>query len=380
NEEAEICFAPIQPENLIMIYDTKVSPKPKCAMRFWVVPDLFEDEEVLYIDFYTDREIVSYKSIEGDTQEIERRTHPFEEVPIVEYINNDERQGDFEKVITLIDAYDKVQSDVANDFETSADAYLVIRNMSGTQESDLAEMRKRRAIFVDDDGDATWLIKDVNDSAQENYKLRLQEDIHRFSLTPNLTDEKFAGTVTGIALQYKMWGLEQRAAQKERKFKQALQRRIELICKIMSVKGKDEAWSNIAISFSRNAPAVLPEIIDMVTKLKERGRFAILSKLCTLCFHSHSAICRPRNAGSPMSPQRDGSESMSSSRMSVGVSVSVFTTAPESNANRRKNELVVRTISVAYWNFRQRSSCIRLCRPVLSCRTDYKNQKCVSPL
>jgi len=269
DEEANPRFAPIQPENLILIYNTSVEPKPLCAIRFWLVPDLFEDEETLHIVLYTDTQIINYVGIGDSLTEDSRESHAFGMVPVVEYINNDERQGDFDKVITLVDAYDKVQSDTANDFESFADAFLLIRNMSGTEESDLDDMRRKRAILVDDDGDAKWLVKDVNDNAQENYRERIEADIHRFSLTPNLTDEKFAGNVSGVALAYKLWGLEQNAAQKERKFKKSLQQRLKLISNFLGVKGKDIDYQNISLNFSRNAPPALPELVEIVTKLKD---------------------------------------------------------------------------------------------------------------
>lgn len=271
DEEALVRFCAIQPENLILIYSTLVEPSPLAAIRFWVVPDLFgeDDEDKLFITLYTADFIIDFEGTEDDVVQVDQRQNRFGDVPIVEYQNNDERQGDFEKVISLIDAYDKSQSDLANDFESFTDAFLVIRNMSGTTDEDLQDMKRKRVILVDDDGEADWLVKQMNDTAQENYKVRIQEDIHRFSLTPNLTDDKFAGNVTGVALQYKLWGLEQKASQKERKFKKALQRRIKLITNFLTLKGKDIDYQDITITFSRNAPQVLTEMVETVTKLRD---------------------------------------------------------------------------------------------------------------
>ena len=49
--------------------------------------------------------------------------HYFLDVPVSVYINNDERFGDCEKIKPLIDAFDKTQSDIANDFESFTHAY-----------------------------------------------------------------------------------------------------------------------------------------------------------------------------------------------------------------------------------------------------------------
>ena len=52
-----------------------------------------------------------------------RDRHYWQDVPFVEYINNEERLGDFEGVITEIDAYNKVQSNTATVSYTHLDVY-----------------------------------------------------------------------------------------------------------------------------------------------------------------------------------------------------------------------------------------------------------------
>ena len=47
-----------------------------------------------------------------------------DQVPIVRYKNNDERMGDYERVLTLIDAYDRLQSDRIDDKDQFIDAGL----------------------------------------------------------------------------------------------------------------------------------------------------------------------------------------------------------------------------------------------------------------
>ena len=58
-----------------------------------------------------------------------------------------------------------------------------------------------------------WLIKNLNDIYIGNF----------------LMNENFAGNTSGVAIKYKLIGLEQIRSRKEREFKKALQRRIELI-------------------------------------------------------------------------------------------------------------------------------------------------------
>ena len=63
------------------------------------------------------------------------------------------------------------------------------------------------------------MLKEINDTALENYKNRLVSDMHLFSSVPNMTDNAFASNLSGVAISYKMWSMDQVVAIKERKFK-----------------------------------------------------------------------------------------------------------------------------------------------------------------
>ena len=269
DEEGKIRFNVVKADNVIMVYDYDIEPTPLYAIRFWEeeTPDL--EKEFFNVEVYTPDSILKYQGTKYNTLEfIEETPHPFGDVPIVEFLNNEERQSDFEKVLELIDGYDKAQSDTANDFEYFSDAYLKIKGMMGTDSNTVDSMRENRVLLLSGDGDADWLIKHINDEAEENYKNRLVEDIHKFSKTANLTDESFAGNLSGVALKYKLWGMEQNTAQKERKFKRGLQRRIELITNYLSITGKKYDWRDIEIVFSRNVPENILDITEMTRGLK----------------------------------------------------------------------------------------------------------------
>ena len=115
-------------------------------------------------------------------------------------------------------------------------------------------MSKKGAIILDDGGDVSWMLKEINDTALENYKNRLVSDMHLFSSVPNMTDNAFSGNLSGVAISYKMWSMDQVIAIKERKFKKSLQRRIELITNILNLFGGNYDYRDINIVFNRNRP------------------------------------------------------------------------------------------------------------------------------
>ena len=129
-------------------------------------------------------------------------------------------------------------------------------------------MKENRVLLVDGEGEARFITKDVNDGHIENIKDRLTMDIHKFSQTPNLNDEQFATNLSGVAIKYKMLGLENKTAIKERKFTSALIQRVGLIRNILNLKGGQYAFSYVEPVFKRNLPANLVEVADMISKIR----------------------------------------------------------------------------------------------------------------
>lgn len=268
DEDANVRFVEVEPEQMIYVESNDATPVPILAARIYDVLDILADTTTRYVEAYTTTEIHTFRQQDGALmQEGEPVPHVFGDVPVVRYQNNKEMRGDFEGVLTLIDAYNLAQSETMNDFEYFSDAYLLLIGMTASSE-DVAEMKRNRVMTLDENGQAQWLIKDINDIAVENYKNRLQADLHGISKTPDLSDENFSGNLTGVAISYKIWGMEQLTSIKERKFKKGLQRRIELICNFLATKGKNYDWRDIEIVFSRNMPQNVKEIVDIVVALK----------------------------------------------------------------------------------------------------------------
>ena len=266
DEDAKVRFHRIPPGNMIIVYNTKITPEPWIALRLYTSGD---DE--VYVEVYTKTTITLYKTDSANSALtfVSTDDNKFGEVPAVEYLNNEESQGDFDKVLTLIDEYDKAQSDTANDFEYFTDAYLHLHNVD-LGEQEIKTLKEKRVLQTsgEAEGSVEWVIKEIQDTATENFKNRLQKDIHQFSKTPNLTDESFVKTLSGIALRYKLIGMEWTAATKERQFKLALQRRIMLINKVLDIKGSTYDYKEIQIEFVRSLPQNETERATMVKDLK----------------------------------------------------------------------------------------------------------------
>ena len=262
-------FKAIDPSELIVCYDNTLEENIVLAIRYYdeVVRNNDLEETVTRLEVYTkptenDKgEIIANGKIIRGTIRFESITledeedYYFNDIPVNVYINNDELYGDFEKVLSLIDAYDQSQSDTANDFELFTNCMLVINGelIDDEQAENLNDVNLIQ--FLNSDSDAKYLIKDIQDTALENYKNRLNEDIHRFSFVPNMSDENFSNNASGIAMKFKLMGLENLIGVKEAKFKKGLMRRIELLCAYAKMKNNSD-YSYLAIEpvFTRNTP------------------------------------------------------------------------------------------------------------------------------
>lgn len=258
----------VDPREMVLIYDDTLEENLNAAVRYYKVYDYLREQYSYRIEVYTDKEVRNYEADEllANLAFVSSTQHYFGQCPVVVYQNNAEERGDFEGVISLIDAYDKMESDSLDDFDYFVDAYLVLSGLNANSD-DIAAMKKNRVILLDQDSKAEWLTKNGDGARADSDKTRIDKDIHKFAQVPDMSDEAFAGNASGVAIKYKTMPMENLVAVKERKFKKGLQKRIELIFSIISLKGSAHDWRGIDITFTRNLPTNEPEIAQMISTL-----------------------------------------------------------------------------------------------------------------
>ena len=266
-EDNMIRFKSLNPKEVIPIFDKTVEQNLLAVMRYYEDYDYVEDNTYTIVEVIDATHVRRYKLNTGLSL-LEEYPHYFSMVPVAIFKNNEEESGDFERVISLIDAYDKMQSDSLNDFEYFVDAYLALYGFTADSE-DVAQMKENRVLLMDEGTSAEWLIKQVNDAYVENMKNRLDKDIHKFAKCPNMSDQEFASNASGVAIKFKLLGTENLVSIKERKFKRGLQQRFELMSMINNVLREGFDWRAIDINFTRNIPSNDTDIADMVNTLKD---------------------------------------------------------------------------------------------------------------
>jgi SPP1 family phage portal protein len=130
-------------------------------------------------------------------------------------------------------------------------------------------MKQNRVMILPEGAVAQWLTKSANDAQVENILKRIHESIYRVAQCPDFSSESFVGGVSsGIAIRYRLTGMETRAAKVVAEMKKALQRRVEIICGVASLKLGEEVYRDIDIDFKRNIPEDLTATINLINSLK----------------------------------------------------------------------------------------------------------------
>ena len=258
DEDSELCITYLSPLEAFMIFDDSIVERPLFFVR------RYTDWQGNEYGSISDSWGVRHFQITGGTKWTDEwSTHYFDGVPATEYIENDERQGIFEPVLSMVNAYNKAISEKANDVDYFADAYLKILGAQAGSE-DMQFIRDNRVVnFYADGDDASKVIvefmeKPSADGTQENLLERLERLIFAISMVANISDENF-GSATGVALKYKLQAMSNLAKTKERKFTSGMNRRYKILFSSPLSKVPKDAWVQLSYKFTPNIPANLLE-------------------------------------------------------------------------------------------------------------------------
>ena len=266
DEESEQCITYCSPIDAFMIYDDSIVERPKYFVRRWKDREKHEYGEIS--DKYGKR---SFK-VTGGLQWLDEDwvEHHYTDVPATEFIENAERQGAFEPVMTVVNAYNKAISEKANDVDYFADAYMKILGAALDNEG-IKHIRDNRVInFEGDDAGkivVEFMAKPEGDTTQENLLERLERLIFQISMVANISDENF-GSATGIALKYKLQAMSNLAKTKERKFVSGMNRRYKLLFGHPASKVQKDAWMGLHYQFTPNLPANLLEEAQIAAQME----------------------------------------------------------------------------------------------------------------
>lgn len=247
---------PIKGYETIILSKTNIT-EPEYAIRYFYTTDL-NNNKTWIVEFYDDTNITTYKgkTISALMQDGDPKPHLFDYCPLQGVANNEELLGDAEKVMSLIDDYDKVISDNSNEIESFVHAYLIFEGLRIDDETIRKGQKSGSFVFPaggTQQGKAYFLTKNINDVFTEHHLQRLEDNIYRFSKTPNLNDTTF-GTASGESLKFKLHGLETKCGMYQAQMMNAAQYMWKVLASAWKKKRIEIDPLLITIDFKRNFP------------------------------------------------------------------------------------------------------------------------------
>lgn len=288
DEEARPRTTYVDPRSAIIVYDDSVQQR----VRFGFFLNSLNGRKARGVAYDDSAAYEFETNDEGRIVFKDMHIHLFGRVPMIEYVENDERLSAFENVDTLIDAFNKAVSEKANDVDYFADAYLAILGAPIAADT-LEKVRDNRIINIAAAGaggsqsglKVDFLDKPAADDTQENLINRLERLIFQMSMVVNINDETFA-TSSGIALKYKLQSMENLSLMKERKFSAAMMERYKMLFGLpgtFSAATSEEDALDVSIKFERNVPIDVKDEAEAAGKLSgitsKRTQLAALSSL-----------------------------------------------------------------------------------------------------
>ena len=261
-------FKLINPTTCFGVYDDSLVGDLLYFVRMYKVND-WDDSDLYNVDVYTDNLVKHYtmNGKNGYLKFVIEEPHYFSQCPANIFSLPDEKSI-FDCVLGLQDAVNELLSSEIDDYSAFCDAYLILAGMEADPE-EIASMKQNRVLILPDGANASWLTKDAADAQVENILQRIHDSIYRIAQCPDFSSETFVGGVSsGIAIRYRLTGMETKSGKIEGAMKKALQRRIEIICGIASLKLGEEVFRDIKIDFKRNIPEDITATINVINSLK----------------------------------------------------------------------------------------------------------------
>ena len=300
----------IDPATAFVVYDTTIDQHSLFGVRYYMVD--YDNKQTYYVDVYTANMTYHLKttdlSVNGNYSLLSKESTSFGAVPLTEFINNENKTGDWESKLDEIDAYDLAMSEMANSEGDFANAKLFLSGDIDFSDDKVPLKKADGSNFLDDDGNpvmvpkvntkdpylmakpsvipnpsgsptvieskAEYLTKQLNEQGWQTYINQLITDIHKDTNTPNTTDEAFSGQSSGVALMYKLFGEDQERSMQESLYTRGIMRRLRLLGNFWKHNREindSSIMSNYKPHYTPNLPKNNVELVDMIVKIWDMG-------------------------------------------------------------------------------------------------------------
>lgn len=265
DDNADFCSKIIKPTDGYAYFD---SVSGKVLFFIHAFKNDFENT-ISYIDVYTSDKIYHFDS---KFNEISQPTENiFGEVPVTIGDLTEEGVDDslYKDLKGLQDAFETNLSDIGNEISDFRNAYLLFKNASVEPEK-IPQMKKLGIIQLKNkNSDASWLIKNVNDTFIQNTLDRYEDVMYQLACHIN-HNEKLQSNLSGIALRSRLIVLENKCSLEIKAHKNMVKNRIRFLFKYLDIKkNKKFDYKDVKFLYTPNIPSDDLATAQMLAQLPE---------------------------------------------------------------------------------------------------------------
>ena len=237
----------IPAEQCIPVYETDYEEELVAMLRYY--PAVVGGETKTRAEWWTAEGVSTYIETEAGVYDLESEDGHFllngtpmgwGRVPFVEFANNEERFADLKYYKELIDVYDLVISDLANDLTDIQKLIFVLKGYGGQSLTEFVRnLRYYRAIQVDPEAGAgvETLSVDPAITAIDSFLNRVEENIFIHGQGVNVKTDTFGTAPSGIALKFLYSLLDLKSNVMARRFSVAIKKFCWFAAKYLDLKG-----------------------------------------------------------------------------------------------------------------------------------------------
>lgn len=292
DEKNEFQYSNVDPKQVIPIYSSDLKRKLIAVLRTYNKLDDKGNTYEVY-EYWTDKEVYAFrknkdisvsnglepfnmfKEINVDTEEVtelNRIEHRFEEVPFIEFDNNDLKTSDLDNVKPLIDVYDKVFSGFVNDIEDIQEVIFVLSDYGGTDINEfLNGLKKYKTVDMQSDNEGksglNTITIDIPVEARNKLLSMTEKQIYVQGQGVDPNPEKFANT-SGVALKFLYTLLELKCGLMETEFRLGFGKLVRLICKHLGFNPRkvNQTWTRNMITNDIEVSEIIKNSVGIISE------------------------------------------------------------------------------------------------------------------
>lgn len=266
--EERIKFKYLNPLQTFIVTDNTILEEPLCAVYFYNYVENNVSKMKVYV--YDKTYLYIFNGTNDNLLLEEKKPHNMGIIPIIQCLNNDDAFSDIQCITDLLDALSLSVSNNTDNLQSIANAILAASGGTLDEEA-VKELNETKVANLPEGAKMEWIIKNINPEAEKMQLDTLTKFLFQISQVPDLTDDAFGGTQSGVAMQYKLWGMNQLWVAKTTKYEKALYDRLKILLHLLQYRFKSnvQLLGDIEITFSKNLPQDNNEVYQMVQALKD---------------------------------------------------------------------------------------------------------------